>query len=264
MDFNEKNLAIRLAGKRIGNNIHFFPEVESTNDVLFRLACDGAPHGTVVIAECQTKGKGRLNREWQSPPGCNIYASIVLRPPIEPVYAPQITLMTGVAVAELLSGYCTGAVNLKWPNDVQIGGKKVCGILAEMNASSGDSVDFVVVGIGINVNIRKNDFDESIRDLATSLAEEVGENISRLDLAADLFAKFDDLYTRLLNSGFGSIKDAWLSYCDMVGKQVRLIFRNDKESGKVLGIDDFGALVISDEEGKTKRVMAGDASVMKE
>ena len=210
------------------------------------------------------EGEGPSEQEWQSPPGCNIYASIALRPPIEPVYAPQITLMTGVAVAELLSGYCTGAVTLKWPNDVQIGGKKVCGILAEMSASSGDSVDFVVVGIGINVNIRKNDFDESIRDMATSLAEEAGENISRLDLAAKLFDRFDDLYTRLLDSGFGSIKDAWLSYCDMVGKQVRVIFRNDIESGKVLGIDDFGALVISDEKGKTKRVIAGDASVVKE
>ena len=263
MDLNEKNLAVRLAGKRIGNNIHFHTEVESTNDVLFRLACDGAPHGTVVIAECQTKGKGRLNREWQSPPGCNIYASIALRPPIEPVYAPQITLMAGVAVADLLSGYCNGGVTLKWPNDVQIGGKKVCGILAEMSASSGDSVDFVVVGIGINVNIRKNDFDESIRNTATSLVEEAGQNISRLDLAADLFAKFDDLYTRLLDSGFGSIKDAWLSYCDMVGKQTRVIFNNGIESGKVLGIDDFGALVISDKNGKIKRVIAGDASVVK-
>jgi len=210
MDFNQKNLAVRLAGKRIGNNIHFFTEVESTNDVLFRLARDGAPHGTVVIAECQTKGKGRLNREWQSPPGCNIYTSIALRPPIEPVYAPQITLMTGVAVADLLSEYCTGAVTLKWPNDVQIEGKKVCGILAEMSASAEGSVDFVVVGIGINVNIRKKDFEESIRDMATSVAEEAGHNISRLDLTVKLFDRFDELYTRLLDSGFGSIKDAWL------------------------------------------------------
>jgi BirA family biotin operon repressor/biotin-[acetyl-CoA-carboxylase] ligase len=171
--------------------------------------------------------------------------------------------MAGVAVADLLSGYCNGGVTLKWPNDVQIGGKKVCGILAEMSASSGDSVDFVVVGIGINVNIKKNDFDESIRNTATSLVEEAGQNISRLDLAADLFAKFDDLYTRLLDSGFGSIKDVWLSYCDMVGKQARVIFNNGIESGKVLGIDDFGALVISDKNGKTKRVIAGDASVVK-
>ena len=264
MDFNEKNMAIRLAGKRIGNRIHFLSEVESTNDVLCKLARDGAPHGTVVIAECQTKGKGRLNRQWQSPPVCNIYASIALRPAIEPVYAPQITLMTGVAVADVLSIYCPGDVTLKWPNDVQIGGKKVCGILAEMSASARGGVDFVVVGIGINVNIRKMDFDESIRNMATSLAEEAGQNISRLDLTAKLFDRFDDLYTRLLDSGFGSIKDAWLSYCDMVGKQTRVIFKDDIASGKVLGLDDFGALVISYEEGKIKRVIAGDASVVKE
>ena len=149
MDFNEQNLAVRLSGKRIGSNIHFFTEVESTNDVLLKLARGGAPHGTVVIAESQTKGKGRLSRQWQSPPGCNIYASIALRPSIKPVYAPQITLMAGVAVADLLSGYCTGGITLKWPNDVQIGGKKVCGILAEMSASDEGRVDFIVVGIGI-------------------------------------------------------------------------------------------------------------------
>ena len=263
MDFNEQNLAIRLSGKRIGNNIHFFTEVESTNDVLFKLARDGAPHGTVVIAECQTKGKGRLNRQWQSPPGCNIYASIALRPAMEPVYAPQITLMTGVAVADLLSEYCPGAVTLKWPNDVQIRGKKVCGILAEMSASERGGVDFIVVGIGINVNIRKKDFDESIRNMATSLAEEAGHDISRLDLTVKLFDRFDDLYIRLLDSGFGSIKGAWLLYCDMVGKQARVIFKNDIESGKVLGIDDYGALVISDEKGVIKRLIAGDASVVK-
>lgn len=264
MDFNEKDLAARLAGKPMGNNIHFFPEVESTNDVLLKLARGGAPHGTVVIAECQTRGKGRLNREWQSPPGCNIYTSVVLRPAIEPMYAPQITLMTGVAVADLLSEYCTEGVTLKWPNDVQIRGKKVCGILTEMRASERDGVDFIVVGIGINVNIRKKDFDEPIRSLATSLAEEAGHNISRLDLAVKLFDNLDVLYVRLLDSGFGSIKDAWLSYCDMVGKPVRVAFNNDIKSGKVLGIDDFGALVISDEKGKTKRVIAGDASVVKD
>jgi BirA family biotin operon repressor/biotin-[acetyl-CoA-carboxylase] ligase len=263
MDFNEQNLTIRLSGKRIGNNIHFFTEVESTNDVLFKLARDGAPHGTVVIAECQTKGKGRLNRQWQSPPGCNIYASIALRPAIDPVYAPQITLMTGVAVADLLSEYCTGGVNLKWPNDVQIGGEKVCGILAEMSASARGGVDFIVVGIGINVNIRKRDFDESIRSMATSLVEETGHYISRLDLTVELFDRLDDLYTRLLDSGFGSIKDEWLSYCDMVGKQARVVFKNDIESGKVLGIDDFGALIISDEKGAIRKVIAGDASVVK-
>jgi BirA family biotin operon repressor/biotin-[acetyl-CoA-carboxylase] ligase len=133
-----------------------------------------------------------------------------------------------------------------------------------MSASDEDRVDFIVVGIGINVNIRKMDFDESIRDTATSVAEEAGQNISRLDLAAKLFDRFDVLYSQLLNSGFGSIKDAWLSYCDMVGKQARVVFKNDIASGKVLGVDDFGALVISDERGKTKRVIAGDASVLKE
>src|SRR5512136_1273487 len=131
MEFNERTLADRLSEKRIGNYIRFFEEIESTNDAAFRLAESGVPEGTVVIADCQTKGKGRLKRQWQSPPGCNIYTSIVLRPAIDPVFAPQITLMTGVAVADLLSGYCPENVTLKWPNDVQIRGKKICGVLTE-------------------------------------------------------------------------------------------------------------------------------------
>ena len=205
MDFNEQSLAVRLSGKHIGNCLHFFREVDSTNDVAFQLALGGASEGTVVIAESQTRGKGRLKRQWQSPPCCNIYTSIVLRPELAPVFAPQITLMTGVAVADVLSGYCPKGMTLKWPNDVQIRGKKVCGILTEMSASTAKKVNFVIVGIGVNVNIERIDFDESFRDIATSLKEEAGSEISRLDLTVRLFHRLENLYDRLLREGFGSI-----------------------------------------------------------
>lgn len=264
MEFNEQTLADRLSGKRIGNRIHFFQEVDSTNDVAFQLALGGAPEGTVVIAEAQTRGKGRLKRQWQSPPGSNIYTSIVLRPEIEPVFAPQITLMTGVAVADILSEYCPDDVTLKWPNDVQIRGKKVCGILTEMNASAVKKVNFVIVGIGINVNIARVDFDESFRDLATSLKEEAGIEISRLDLIIKLFDNLACLYTRLLREGFAPIKDMWLMYSDMVGKQIQVVFNNNVQAGEVHGIDDFGALIISDENEVIRRVIAGDASIVKD
>ncbi|HUH65833.1 MAG TPA: biotin--[acetyl-CoA-carboxylase] ligase, partial [Syntrophales bacterium] len=194
--------------------------------------------------------------------GCNIYCSIALRPAIAPLYAPQITLMTGVVVADLVSRYCPG-VTLKWPNDVEIGGKKICGILTEMSAHRQDKVDFIVVGIGVNVNIRRNDLDGTIRDTATSLADETGQNVSRLDLAVRLFDRFDALYAQLMHAGFGPVKDAWLSCCGMMGKQVKVVFNNSVESGKVTGIDDYGALLISDEKGGIKRIMAGDASVLK-
>jgi len=263
MEFNERTLADRLSEKRIGNYIQFFEEVESTNDVAFRLAESGVPEGTVVIADCQTKGKGRLKRQWQSPPGCNIYTSIVLRPAIDPVYAPHITLMTGVAVADLLSGYCPENVTLKWPNDVHIRGKKVCGVLTEMSASTAKGVDFIIVGIGINVNMGRVDFEESFRDTATSLKEEVGREISRLDLTVKLFDNLEYLYTRLLAEGFGFVKDMWLRYSDMVGRHIQVVFNDYVQAGEVLGIDDFGALIIADENDVIRRVMAGDASIVK-
>lgn len=263
MEFNERTLADRLSEKRIGNYIQFFAEVESTNDIAFRFARSGAPEGTVVIADRQTGGKGRLKRQWQSPPGCNIYTSIVLRPAIDPVFAPKITLMIGVAVADLLSGYCPENVTLKWPNDVQIRGKKVCGVLTEMSASAAKRVDFIIVGIGINVNIERVDFEESFRDIATSLKEEVGREISRLDLTVKLFDNLENLYTRLLMEGFGSLKDMWLRYSDMVGRHIQVVFNDNVQAGQVLGIDDFGALIIADENDVIRRVMAGDASIVK-
>ncbi len=264
MDFHEQNLSARLLEKRIGNHIHFFQEVDSTNDVAFKLALSGAAEGSVVIAESQTRGKGRLKRQWQSPPGCNIYTSIVLRPEIDPVFAPQITLMTGVAVADILSLYCPGNVTLKWPNDVQIRGKKVCGILTEMSVSAPKKVNFVIVGIGVNVNIERADFDGSFRDIATSLKEEVGCKVSRLDLIVKLFDNLEDLYAGLTKKGFVSIKDIWLKYSDVVGKQIRVVFNDNVQAGEVHGIDDFGALIISDENEVMRRVIAGDASIVKD
>jgi BirA family biotin operon repressor/biotin-[acetyl-CoA-carboxylase] ligase len=264
MEFNERTLAVRLSGKRIGSNIHFFEKVDSTNDVAFQLARSGVPEGTVVIADCQTKGKGRLKRQWQSPPCCNIYTSIVLRPAIDPILAPQITLMTGVAVADLLSVYCPDNVTLKWPNDVQIRGKKVCGILTEMRASAAKGVEFIIVGIGINVNIERVDFDESFGDIATSLKGETGSEISRLDLTVKLFDNLEYLYASLLTEGFGSLKDMWLRYSNMVGKHIQVVFNDNVQAGEVLGIDDFGALIISDENDVIRKVMAGDATIVKD
>ena len=154
----EQRLRKSLSGRLVGQNVIYLKTVDSTNECAFGLAKNGVSEGTVVIlADEQTRGKGRLQRVWQSPPGLNIYTSVILRPPIKPAVAPRITLMAGVAVAELLSQCHVKGVSLKWPNDVQIGGRKVCGILTEMKVI-GDRVDFVIVGIGLNVNMRKEDF----------------------------------------------------------------------------------------------------------
>ncbi|MEQ8254235.1 MAG: biotin--[acetyl-CoA-carboxylase] ligase, partial [Smithellaceae bacterium] len=132
MDWNEDFLRKSLTGKLIGHKLYYVPQTGSTNDDAYLLGVEGMPEGTVVLADSQTSGKGRMARVWHSPAGSNIYTSIVLRPSLQPADAPQISLVAGVAVAELLEGYCSGRVELKWPNDVLVGGRKICGILAQM------------------------------------------------------------------------------------------------------------------------------------
>jgi BirA family biotin operon repressor/biotin-[acetyl-CoA-carboxylase] ligase len=253
--FNKETIAPLLRGKRIGHTVHFLEITDSTNDVAFALAKSGAAEGTVVIADAQTKGKGRLNRIWQSPPTCNIYTSIVLRPHIAPVFACRMTLMAGVAVAEFLSRYCA-QVMLKWPNDVKINDKKICGILSEMSASAG-KIDFVIVGIGINVNMGKGDFDPAFRDVSTSLKEETGNDISRLDLIVELYDHMEAFYKMLLENGFEPIRERWLKYANNIGKYVSVTLKDEIQNGRVRGIDEYGALLI-EEDHNIKRITAGD------
>ncbi len=179
MPLNEASLKKHLAGKFVGHTLYYYEETGSTNDEAFLLGVKGAPEGTALIAERQNAGKGRMQRTWHSPPGANIYTSVLLRPHFSPNHAPQISLAAGVAVADTLEPFCPGAVSLKWPNDVQIRGKKVCGILTQMKTAGG-AVDFVVVGIGVNVNWKREEFPEDIREMATSVSMEAGREISRL------------------------------------------------------------------------------------
>lgn len=261
-DFDEDALREKLKGKRIGRAVYLYPKIDSTNSAAFHLGHSGAGEGTIVIADTQLKGRGRLHRPWQSPPGRNLYTSILLKPPIEPSVAPQLTLLAGVAVADLLSFYCPGSVRLKWPNDVQINGKKVCGILAEMKTSA-HGIDYIAIGIGINVNIRNEEFDETFRNLATSLREETGQVLPRMDIAVSLYDHFEKCYTLYLAEGFQSLKEHWLIYARILGEQLQVIFREEVQSGEVAGLDDSGALLLCDREGKITRVIAGDATIKK-
>jgi BirA family biotin operon repressor/biotin-[acetyl-CoA-carboxylase] ligase len=263
MDWNEESLKNNLAGNLIGNKIYYYPEIGSTNDEAYRLGMEGTPEGTVVIADCQTKGKGRVQRVWHSPAGTNIYTSIILRPQIKTAAAPQISLVAGVVVAELLEQFCPDHVELKWPNDVLVNGKKICGILAQMKTAA-DQVDFVVIGIGINVNIRQNQFPADICDIATSLSAETKREILREDLIISLYENFAKWYKKLLQDGFASIKEQWLSYAAIIGRNVQVSYFNETLTGKVLGIDDSGALILLDSHGKTISVTAGDATILKE
>ncbi len=263
MDYAIQLLENKLAGSLIGHKIHFYPEIGSTNDEAFNLAAGGSPEGTVVIADSQTKGKGRLQRAWHSPSGCNIYTSIILRPNLDPDSAPQYSILAGVAVAEIIDNYCPGMVNLKWPNDVLLKGKKVCGILAQMKTSAG-RVDFIILGIGINININYNQLPQDIKNTATSLAIETGRKISRQELIISLYENLAKWYKKLIVDGFSSVKEEWLSMAPMIGKRVQIISGDEVINGKALGIDEQGSLVLLTAGDRKIKISAGDVRLLKE
>ncbi len=259
--FDKTNLERLASGCLIGRSIHFLDKVDSTNNHAISLAIDGADEGETVIAECQTAGKGRLrDRVWQSPPGRNLYTSVILRPDIPPAYAQVLTLVAGVAVAELLSGYCP--VTLKWPNDVLAGGRKICGILTEMRMK-GQRLDFVVVGIGINVNMEPDDFQVEFRHVATSLKEQTSNITSRLYLAAGLYGLLEKWYKIFLKSGFVPVRDRWIEYSDIIGKTIEVTDRGSVRRGTCRGIDSNGLLLLVDENNRTTQVLSGDVNLIK-
>jgi BirA family biotin operon repressor/biotin-[acetyl-CoA-carboxylase] ligase len=260
-DFTQQALSAFLKRNPIVRDVHYFPEVGSTNHLAFQLAVHGAREGEIVVADAQTSGKGRLNRVWHSPRGSNLYVSAILRPRIEPATAPQITLMAGVAVAELLSRYCREGVSIKWPNDVLIGGKKACGILTEMKAAAGD-VEFIVLGIGLNVNMDREDFDNSLQDIATSLKIETGKAQDRLEVISGLFGFIEKWYRVFLRTGFAGLRDAWLRYADILGKPIRVVNQDESQAGVVTGIDDDGAILMRHENGSIQRVISGDIHLL--
>jgi BirA family biotin operon repressor/biotin-[acetyl-CoA-carboxylase] ligase len=261
MDFDGDQLTRLLKGHSIGRRIHFFREVESTNLYAAELARRGAEEGEVVVADCQCRGRGRLDRTWQSPPDKNLYTSVILRPPIPPAVSPQITLTTGVAVAETLSVYAGNAVSLKWPNDVLIHGKKACGILTEMRLK-GAEIDFIIVGIGLNVNMRQEDFSESVREAATSLSAELGRDFSRTEVTVKLLNLFEKWYGIFVKEGFSSVRERWMALSGILGREIRVFSKGRVERGRVTGLDEDGALLIFNEERKEKRIIAGDVVLM--
>ena len=247
-----------LAGSVIGRRIHFLEETDSTNTYAMRLAVLGAEEGEVVIAESQTDGRGRLRgRSWQSLPGVNLYFSVILRPSISPTVAASMTLMAGVAVADVLSEYCPGKVHLKWPNDVLIEEKKICGILTEMKTREG-VIEYVIVGIGINLNIEKKDFREEFRARSTSLRNELSYVVSRSEIASKVFKALDLWYHAFLVEGFAPVRAKWLDYTGLLGRQIEVQGAGSIETGLVLGIDEEGALILEDAESRIIKIISGD------
>jgi len=263
MELCLQELNNELAGEIIGHSIHYYQEIGSTNDEAFRLGMEGAPEGTVVVANSQSAGKGRLQRSWFSPPSSNIYTSVILRPEFNPADAPRITIMAGLAAAQSIETYCPRKARIKWPNDVLIDGKKVCGILTQMQTDE-DKIDFVILGIGINVNVAADEFPPEIRNIATSIAAQTGAFHSRQDLLITLYKNLSKCYKTLTSSGFEMIREEWIKMAFLIGCETQVKFGNEIIKGKALGIDEQGALILSDSKGKAVKILAGDASIVKE
>jgi BirA family biotin operon repressor/biotin-[acetyl-CoA-carboxylase] ligase len=260
MDWNKEILENNFTGKFFGHKIHYYPETGSTNDDAFSLGITGAQEGTVVIADSQNKGKGRLQRSWHSPSGANIYTSVILRPQITTSESSRIPILAGVAVAEVLDKYSPGKIKVKWPNDVLLNSKKVCGILSQVKITP-KGIDFLVLGIGINVNMAHNQFSEEIRDSATSLAIETGREISRLELIISLYENLEKWYKQLLQNEFGPVKEKWLELTPMIGRTVQVVYKDETISGTATGLDEDGSLILLTAGNKEIRVLAGDATI---
>ena len=262
-------LMSRLLTDFLGRSLHFFESIDSTNVYAARLAREGVAEGTVVIADAQTGGKGRLGRNWVSPPGVNLYLSTILRPDKPASFAPQLSLLAAVAVAEAISQQTELAPSIKWPNDVLVAGKKVCGILTEMQAQRKDlqQPQAVVVGIGVNVNAPLSAFPEELHDKATSLRLMSGEPIDRVAFTACLLTHLEKLYILWLEEGFPVVKSAWEGHAaELLGKPITVAAPDGTISGTALGIDQDGALLIQDEQGEShaepRRVLVGDVTVV--
>lgn len=255
----ERELGRHLVTELFGRRLIAVATTGSTNDLAADAARGGAPEGTVVIAEAQTAGRGRLGRAWQSEPGLNLYMSVLLRPELGPAEAPRLSLLAGVAVAEALETEGL-EVAIKWPNDVLVGRRKIAGILTEMEAEA-DRVRAVVVGIGVNLNSTEDDFLPELRDKATSVLIESGRRADRPAFAARLLESFERHYRNFSRQGLAAVAADWNRRSCLDGQRVRVAQAGTTVEGLCVGIDSDGALLVKQGDGEPRRVVAGDVSL---
>jgi BirA family biotin operon repressor/biotin-[acetyl-CoA-carboxylase] ligase len=242
---------------RIGAQLHYFLEIGSTNSHARELAEGGAAEGTVVVAESQSQGRGRLGRRWESPAFKNLYLSILLRPKLLPAHAAQITLMAAVALADVVDSYVPGQAAIKWPNDILIGKRKLAGILTEASCDA-DRVHYVILGVGINLNYASDAMPEEIRRRATSLLEVTGKPVQRESFLQGLLQGIERCYGELEQAGFAALAPRWQKYFAWRGRRVRVELLDQVTIGTAKGIDRDGALVLLDDQGVEQRILAGD------
>jgi len=246
--------------KVIGRDIQVFEQTTSTNDVVEKLARDGVKEGVVVFAEAQTKGRGRLGRQWMSPARKGLWFSILLRPELRPLETTQLIVAAATALWRAIHEETGITPEIKWPNDILIRGKKVVGILTELSAEV-DRVKHVTLGVGVDVNLSASEFPSDLRKIATSLRVESGKPISRPELATAILRELDRDYARICAGQFAALADEWEQHCTTIGKNVAIQIGERKMRGRAEALDDDGALLIRTEHGHLERIIGGDVTL---
>ena len=255
--YNETTIADQIHTKWAGKTVHFAREIDSTNLWIKRLAKEGASEGTLALAEFQSAGRGRLGRSWEVPEGTSVMMSILLRPKFEPQYAPTLTLVMGMAVAKAVKSLGFD-VSIKWPNDVVVSHKKICGILTEMGVRDG-KIDYAVIGVGINVNIKE--FPEEMVDKATSLYLESGKEFDRSQIPGLVMEAFEKYYEKFAAAcDLSGLKEEYESILANYNQPVRVLAKEPYE-GVARGITDGGELLVEKTDGTIVAVSAGEVSV---
>ena len=255
------DLLARLAGNRVvGRDIQVFKETASTNDSVERLARDGAAEGVVIFAESQTRGRGRLGRQWVSPAGMGLWFSVLLRPLLRPKETTRLTVAAATAIRRAIRSVTGLHPGIKWPNDLLIEGRKVAGILTELSAET-DRVRYVILGVGVDVNQNASDFPKSIASTAGSLRMLAGTPVDRAALAAEVLRRLDEDYARICGGHFQEVAEEWESACDTLGKRVCIRIGDRLVEGRAEALDADGALLLRTQHGHLECVTGGDLTL---
>ena len=255
-------LALLEPGVVIGRDIRVFQETTSTNDIVDKFGRDGVKEGVVVFAESQTKGRGRLGRSWVSARGKGLWFSVLLRPPLPPQAATQITVASATAMARALREVSGLRVEIKWPNDILVRERKICGILTEMTAEL-DKINFIVLGIGVNVNFTPADFPPALRKIATSIAIETSRPMRRSELATAILRELDADYARVRAGRFEMVAGEWEANCTTIGREVEIACGKRVLHGRAESLDSEGALLLRTQHGHLERIIGGDVTLRK-
>ncbi|MGB3367087.1 MAG: biotin--[acetyl-CoA-carboxylase] ligase [Acidaminobacteraceae bacterium] len=256
---NDQELNLELADSMYHNKIHYFEEISSTSTYAKEIATKGCEGGTLIISELQVEGRGRLGRNWESPKGSGIWMSLVLKPDLAPTKASKITQIAAAAVVIAVNNIYKLEAKIKWPNDIVINGKKICGILTEMNAEL-NHINYIVVGIGVNVNTEN--FPIDLEDKATSIFNITSEKSNRIPLIVEILKIFEELYVKYLEEyDFTEVLEINRKYSATIGRDVVVTRRNDVLKGFAYDLNDEGELLIRKEDEKIETVYYGEVSV---